>query len=254
MRVPYHIAILLLLPVLLQSCGPPNWFNKKYNAARIYKLVPADSRHNREEVQVEKNYDLGLIRTAQVGEPIIRRRAHMVKIRGRMMATPVVNTVLSSDTISVHLRRGQLYPVKFDTNWDGEPFRVIEVPHPHGRKEPLGIMVRDNGTLNDRIMRGDREYPRIFSITPMNAVMEITYQEELASRKKIEDYEIVYGGIENGEIKLYQHDNTRSDMVKALMAQELSYPLGASLIRNKALTLKIHNVDSNSIACEVLED
>ncbi len=242
-------ASAMLLVLLLSGCGSV----ASRSAAAPMVLTPLDSIRIEEKTQMEKNYEVGRIRTSYVGDPVIRRKTYQAKVRSDLLAVPAMQIAIDSPSLHITLFKGNEYPVKYQAHSEGQLWNVMEVEQP-GNSTRLGVLFDDNGALYNRVLNGDAELPDPFESKPINAQIDLKRVERVLERRMTENFEIIFGGISRNQINLAYREFTPNDVARTAFFQELTYPVDAETLRYRSIKIKLHGVNAESITYEVTEE
>ncbi len=245
--IPSLLVIVILLSVA--SCGG-GVYGKKPELNQI-SITPINSLFIEERKVEDKSYESGKIQTAYVGESLIKKKSYMAKVQSKLMSVPALNTVLTSTTDNIILNEGKPYQAKYDVFIDGQKFTVMEVETQNGL---LGVLFDANGVISDRVMKDGILIPESFRVSPLNAYVKLERPEEVLEQKTIENFEIVFGGVNNSQINMTYREYSPDDVARTAFFQELTYPTNSEFIRYKTLKIKVHKVTSEGITFEVVSD
>lgn len=240
---------LVIIPFILASlsaCVTTSGGNNKVSISPINSLFIDERRIE------DKNYKVGDTLTAYVGEPVVKKRIYLAKIQSKLAATPAMSAVLvSSDYGSISLIENKNYEVKYDVFINGVRYSAMDVPTKTGI---MAVLFDSSGTIYSKVLKDGKLLPDSFKVSPLTAYVNVTRPEEIISKKMIENYEIVFGGVNNSQINMTYREYSPDDVARTAFFQELTYPTNSEFIRYKALKIKVHKTSSEGITFEVVSD
>lgn len=234
----------MIVLALVSACSKP---------AQTVTLNPVNSYFIDDRMDAQKNYQLNTLQTVYVGEPVIKRKTFMLKVKSELVGVPAMDIQLSSSNVVLNLRGGHSYPVKYEVNLQGRMYNVLEVYH-NAADRYYGVLAAEDGFLANVVLDGNVQIPGTFQIAPMNASVAQHRVETVMSSQNTENFEIVFGGISNNEINLTYREFTPEDAAKTAFYQNLTYPLDSRFIRYKNLQIKIHQVTPEFISYVVVAE
>lgn len=241
------LAFVLIPAIAISGC---NGFG--YKSPKSVSISPINSLFIEEKTQEEKNYKIGETLTAYVGEPIVKKKTFRAKVESKLAAVPAMNTVITSSEFGqIVLTQDKQYLVKYDVFIDGARFTAMEVPTKTG---VISVLFDANGVISDRVVRDGKLVSDSFKIKPINAYVMMDRPEETLERKMIENYEIVFGGVNNNQINMTYREFSPDDVARTAFFQELTYPTDSKTLRYKSLKIVVHNITSEGITFEVASD
>lgn len=215
-------------------------------------ISPINSLFIEERKMEDKNYKIGSAQTVYVGEPLIKRRTYLAKIQSKLVAIPEISSVLASSGFGViPLPQGTPFEVKYDVFINGEKFSAMEVPTKNGI---VAVLFDVNGLVREKVLRNGQLLPESFSVKPINANVVTKRPEKILDKKMIENFELIYGGVNNNQINLTYREFSPDDVARTAFFQELTYPTDSEFLRYKSMKVKVHNVSSEGINFEVVAD
>lgn len=209
-------------------------------------LVPAEGTAQSERI-TEANFTIGEVRTAVVGEPLVRVKdfRQVNTTRPRLKASEVAVVTIGPAQVTVDPR--QIYEKRRDV--DRNLFAIVG---------PYALGLDAEGTLNGTAlqMNGIDVYaPTAGPVMSAPASLRFVSTDEKGSTVAAEgeNYEIIFTGRDAGSIRFQYREYTSDDMARAAFSQDLTYPASASTIRYRNLTIAVDAVGSDSITYRVTE-
>jgi hypothetical protein len=242
------IIALVLAPLALGGCVTMS----DSEAIKSVSISPINSLFIEERKQVDKNYKIGDTLTAYVGEPLVKKKTYIAKVQSNLAAVPAINTIISSPNFgTISLPSGKQYQVKYDVFINGKRFTAMEIPSKSGT---VAVLFDTNGVIYDRVMREGKVLPESFKVKPLNAYVQMERPEKILERKTIENYEIIFGGVNNNQIKMTYREYSPDDVARTAFFQELTYPTKSRTLRYKSMKIKVINITSEGITYQVVSD
>jgi hypothetical protein len=228
-----------------------------------------------EEIQHSylKNYSLGELKTAYVGQPIVKARDYYADFKVTAGMKPTVDFVLTG----IYRRTFPNYKVevlgKKDVNYPasgsiilGEiEYSIVNMINEASKnKEEIGILVdRDGNIFSGNILDNDHDVKMILvssDISPKNVTMLKDGSKKIIDENDIDlfacytNYELIYGGINNVSLSMTYREFTIDDMAKPSFFQNIVYETNAKQIRFKDTLLDILEVTNEKIVYKVIKD
>jgi hypothetical protein len=209
----------------------------------------------------QKNYALGVQQAVYVGQPVVRFKDYLVKVRhgAHMRATKtfkvkqamsgwtevsanadlLIVASLEKDGVTYNLARltdhndGSYTAVLVGP--DGVPYRKLagKVPPMENPVLMAGTVVFDPADV--RFLQGPDE-----SVIDENAGFT--------------NYELIYGGTDGRAFTLTYREYSPQDLIRPAFTQQLSYENGSSAIRFRETKIQVHSVTSEQLSYTVLSD
>jgi len=235
------------LIISLSSCGSPN--------KQRVSLSPVNNFSISEKLRDDKNYAINKIHNTYVGEEIVRRKVFLDKVQDELVGEALINTDMRSNSgnVVIDFTKGKEYPVSNRINLQGRNHYVLEKYQP--REDHIyGVIVSEEGVLHNRVLNGDVMTSDYFQISPMTTKFKISHKKTLKSTRMLDNFAIVFGGINDKQMSFTYREYTPDDVAKTAFFQNLTYPINSKIIRFKSLKIKVHAVTSESITYEVIEE
>lgn len=239
----------LVVMTNLTACQPGGMAGKK---APTISISPINSLFIEERNEVDKSYKTGAAQTVYVGEALIKKRSFLTKVESKLTAETANDTVLAAENFGqVTLPKERQFDVKYDVFIDGRKFTAMEVP---GKTGVIGVLFDSAGIISDKVMIDGKLLPQNFKVQPINSYVRMRRPEKILDRKTLENFEIIYGGVNNNQINMVYREYSPDDVARTAFFQELTYPTDSKTLRYKSIKLKVHNISSEGISFEVISD
>jgi len=224
------------------------------NKQRV-SLSPVNNFSINEELRDDKNYAINKIHNTYVGEEIVRRKIYLDKVQDELVGEALINTDMRSNSgnVVINFTKGKEYPVSNRINLQGRNHYVLE-KYQSREDHIYGVIVSEDGALHNRVLNGDIMTKDYFQISPMTTKFKVSHKKTLKSSKMLDNFAIVFGGINDKQMSFTYREFTPDDVAKTAFFQNLTYPVTSKIIRFKSLKIKVHNVTSESITYEVVEE
>lgn len=222
-------------------------------AAALTGCVQIQPVSSKAEHVSEKNYTIGVERTAVVGESIIRLKDYTAQTATTLV---VANEACHMHAWQFHvdLVAGQTLPVVGSTDCESATCLVARAPESPG--QPLGILVAADGRvqpnfvgLNIALKQGLRltiDPPTCRLLPAPTQVVDKTDQQH--------NYEIVYSGTDGQSMRFSYREYTVADMARPAYSQDFAYPLTAREIKFRDVRIDVVAAKSDSITYIIRAD
>ncbi len=258
---------------------------KKFAVVFIIILLAGCGKHRSELIQHSylKNYSLGEIKTAYIGQPVVKVRdlyANYDEFQKKFAVKYYLKA--SSDfelngkyikkqyfdfTVKVVGKIDELYPATGYTSVNGLPYTIVNmVNEAHDKKEEIGILIDEKGKIfkesildddHDRIMKSESS-----SVTP--GVLTLIITDKIVEQKHNDsnvdllacytNFELLYGGINNVTLNIAYREFTIDDLARPSFSQNLVYETTANQIRFKDVLLDVVEATNEKIVYKVVSD
>ncbi len=248
-------------------------------------LFSGCGKHRSEMIQHSylKNYSLGEIKTAYIGQSVVKVRDLYANYDEFQRKFAVKYYLKASNDfelngkyikkkffefpVKVVGKKDGLYPAAGYTSVDGLPYTVVNmVNEAHEKKEEVGILVDEKGRIfkenildddHDRIMKSESS-----SITP--DVLTLLKTDKIVDKKHNEinidllacytNFELIYGGINNVTLSIAYREFTIDDLARPSFSQNLVYETTAKQIRFKNILIDVFEATNEKIVYKVVSD
>ncbi len=235
----------LILAVLTACQTPPPPQAVALNAVNGYFI---DDR-----LEQSKNYKLNTLQTVYVGQPVVKRKSYQVKIKSELVGIPQMDITLHAPRLVLNLAQGKAYPIKYEVSDQGRIYQILET-YDQVHDHYFGVLTGDHGEVHHRVLDGNVWVPDMFEISPINgAVLQQRVESEIG-RKNTENFEIVFGGMNNNQINLTYREFTPGDVAKTAFYQDLTYPLSSQTIRYQNLKIQVHEITPEHLSYMVVAE
>jgi len=197
----------------------------------------------------ERNYELGIERTAVVGDPIVRVRAYVEQI-SRYPAFEVPEAFrLSGGPVTLRFMAGERLPIIGERTTDGVTYSVAQ------KDGYYGIQVAPDGSIGTGVINGlgtDAQVVMVYTFSANPAVrLRRADAEEVRRTPTGENFEIVFNGIDGSAMRFQYREYTANDMARPAFFQDLSYPLSSRVIRFRSMVIDVAAIDAQQISYTV---
>lgn len=225
-----------------------------------------------------KNYKLGEIQTAYIGEPIIRIRDIYREVNSEsnkkcFYVTPSNDFIISgvytkklfNRNLHINGSSKEHYPLNDSKDSGGAIYSIFDITD--NNNKTYGLMVDSNGKIHveavydDNHDRSSRYDLHNAVLSPDNTTMIVTDKIAPCYRYRAPDeyvgnnnFELLYGGINNVTISITYREFTRDNLARPSFYQTIVYETSAKEIRFKHFKIAIVNVTNEKIEYKIIED
>jgi hypothetical protein len=220
------------------------------------------------------NYMLGETKTVYTGQSIVKIKDYYVnKSYEPIVLTPSVNfkleatvpTAFSEYLLNISGLRGTNYDLYEKLEIAGEIYSVIYITDASGYNT-YGIIVDKHGMIKDNsIYRHGIIVPTKFKLEPANVVLNKlsynydnllcdTYYYSTNKTCGFNNYELIYGGINNVSMNITYREYTRDDHAKPSFYQNLTFETNAKQIRFKDIIIEVIEASNEKLVYKVSSD
>ena len=252
--------LLILCSILLiVGCGGGQWV-----AVQTFDAVPRPEPKVMLLQSYDKNYKIGEIRTAFVGQEIIKVRPYKQKIsysyfyeKNASSDNPVYIEVL--DRYNYRVRSdAKNYLITQSIGIKDKKYDIIKLFA--NDSNVLGLLIDDKGRIfRSGLYSYDHKmmyYPEFITILPEKfniSLRKIKGPEEVVEIKGI-PFELIYSGKNDVSLNATYREYTPDDIARSAFFQDITYRADAKNIRFKDFEIQIHDASNEKITYTVLED
>jgi hypothetical protein len=213
---------------------------------------PATTKHI-----VQKNFALGELKSAVVGETMVSLKDYYEKERQNIWS------IGQSATLRVGLGSMVLIPGDYTAvrrvQMDGAAYDAVEIKvhafelttlKPSSASVPMMFFIDDNG----RIARAGGGFGITTEVSDLDpADLRATRGEKTSidSRHSYTNFELLYSGVASGAVHITDREYAAGDLVRPASSQDLTYSLADKSIRFKDVSIEVENADNRSIRFRV---
>ena len=204
------------------------------------------------EIVEEKNYNLGVFRSAFVCEDVIRIKNYKLVKSQLSFVQANENFFYQAPFISISIYSGEKLPIVGSKLKNGKMYYVAQ-------SGDYGILVSEDGILYPKVINGlltgvKNEVIYSFRANPISGRLRPIILMDTDKTALNQNYEIIYNGVDSQAIHLQYREYTSDDLAKPAFFQELSYPVNSEYIRFRNLKISIKSTSSEKIEyCVVSE-
>ena len=226
-----------------------------FKAAQTYGLEPFQEETDLGVKYVhEKNYELNRRYFAAAGEPVVRVLTYTVGEKARNQVSLEKSVVVKAETADFTLP-AKTYTVRGTVKIDGKKYLVLD-----GYKKYY-VMLDDALRLQNKILYEEEGmFSKRFLL--LNKKAELSPKDAFFKRKidvssereLIDDYEIVYDGVKNGQLAFFYKRPVLESNGDAGYYNTLYYPKDATMINLGNLMMQIIRADGERIEYRYLKE
>lgn len=213
------------------------------------------SQQNAISMQSEKNYSIGIPQKSYIGAPMIRVQKYSVK--ADEYAVPITNISMKPPIPLgwFSASGGSRIKIIGTAVHNNETFFIIPL-QPAGAMMAQGaaLVRRDGSIYNHLFVAGGLITPDSYTIEPENARFVIKEVRDATGLGGNDNFELIYSGINNGNIRILYREYTGDNIARASFSQELTYEKGSRQIRFRNILIKINGISNEDIRFTVIGD
>ncbi len=249
--------VLIFMIVILSGCG------------RV-SVKPVET----EQIQHSylKNYSLDELKTAYVGQPIVKVRdfyaaykvTYGMKPSTDFVLTGIYRRTLSDYNVKVLGKKDVSYPAS-SIIFDGIEYSIVNMINEASKnKEEIGILVDKDGKIYSGYILDDNHDVKMILVSLANSQKNVTMVKDgsknIIDEKDVDlfacytNYELIYGGINNVTLSMTYREFTIDDMARPSFYQNIVYETNAKQIRFKDTLLDVLEVTNEKIVYKVIKD
>jgi hypothetical protein len=208
--------------------------------------VHTDSRH-----VFEKNYSLGVERSAYVGESIVRVKDYFETLRESDTLVASEPFKLSIGFLGEHedVAAGAIAEVRGVTTKDGKLYRVVGIKGAKYRAHTY--LLNDDGSFQGKALGAGGASCHT---TPPTARLLSKTVTEVDRSKGWTNLELVYSGVTKDSITVLYREYTPDDMARAAYSQNLVYSKESTTIRFRDISIKVIEASNERLRYVVQAD
>jgi hypothetical protein len=228
----------------------------------LFGCAPAYVHH-----AYDKSYKLNEVRTAYVGEPVIKvSDSYCFTKQTPKFASPSENfTLLAKYKIygmmqeksDIKAIKNKNYPIEYSFNDEGIDYHAVFIPDSNG-KNSYGVMVDNNGIISSKkycIMGRFINSIEDTKISPDNIIFTFNGKKTCEfPYKGGQNFELLYSGVNDVTMNITYREFTADDYAKPAFYQNLSYQTTAKQIRFKDFKIDVIEVNNEKLVYKVNSD
>jgi len=224
-----------------------------------------------------KNYTVGEIETAYIGQPVIKIRdiyqevnkdgnnkCFYAKPSNDFTLTGSYDKKLFNRNLSIKGSSKKLFSLGDKTKINGVEFSIFDIDEDNGNT--YGLMVDNEGKIVVKtIYDGNHDSSSMYDLnnavlTPASTTMIVTnkiapcYESDDHYLVGDNNFELLYGGINNVTISMTYREYTWNDLARPSFFQNLVYETSAKEIRFKDFKIAVIESSNEKIVYKIIED
>lgn len=206
--------------------------------------------------QLKRNYEIGVARTANVGEAMVKFQDFWSETIEEPVVIPRENIRLVGGPVDLTLAANTRYPVRGKIVKDGIDYTVVSASDPHRR----GILLGPDGVVHDRIVVAGPDLGSAvvviytMAITPPGAKLLREKSTTVKATKGYENFELLYTGANANGLNLTYREFSPDGLARVAFFQNLTYPIDAKSITFKKYRIAVASATAENITFTVLAD
>ena len=223
--------------VLLSSC--------------MQHVKPAARPHLGTERVFQRNYKINQTQAAYVGQPIVKVKDYQVERYTLNHMISSEDFVISGGPVTMRGNKNASYPIRGEITLNRETYTVLDLP---GNRPRLGALIREDGTVYNKVLNGDVIMVYSFTISPLSLRFIPSKEERISKSSGYMNYELIYGGTDGKSLTITYREYTADDLARPGFYQNLVYESKRSRIRFKETVIEIHEATNEKIVYTVISD
>lgn len=217
----------------------------------IQHVSPAMRTHLGTERILQRNYKIGQMQAAYVGQPIVRVKDYQVERYSLNHMLASENFVISGGPLIMEGNQNASYPIRGEITINSETYTVLNLP---GNRPRLGALIRKDGTVHNKVLNGDGIMVYSFTVSPPDLKFTLLKEEIINKSAGYVNYELIYGGTDGKSLTIKYREYTVNDMVRTPFYVNLVYESSKRRIRFKDTSIEIHEATNEKIVYTVISD
>ena len=227
---------ILIISVFLQACSTGRW---EYRPDRASADEPGG---------YEKNYQLGVEKSAFIGKEIIAAKKYKQTIQSALSLEQVtITTRYNFTSIKYTIDNNSRHPLR-ETVTLGEKYYLL------GNSD-WRLLISSDGKISKKSLYS---YSDKMVYTPDKEISIEPQNFELLLKKTLDQplfsFQLIYTGINDVSLNMTYREYTGDDLARPAFFQSLTYKADAKQIRFKDYLIQIHDVTNEKITYTILED
>ncbi|MDH6591771.1 hypothetical protein M2165_001660 [Variovorax sp. TBS-050B] len=231
-----------LLPAFLIACTAPIQHEGPREAGLEHVLT--------------KNYKVGVPKTVNVGEPMVKVIDYWNQMIEEPTASPSQSVSLKGGPVNLRFNAGRSYPIRGRIPHDGKTFLVVP-----NTEDPVyqAALVSEDGTILDRVvarMPNGNHVMVIYTMTidPPAAKLVRQRSTRVASSHSFINYELIYTGLNSSGLNLTYREFSPEGLARVAFFQNLTYPADAKSITFRQMRIAIEKASAENVTFSVTQD
>lgn len=215
-------------------------------------IAPASTPTASTRHVIDRNYEIGVERSAYVGQPVVRVKDYWVTT-STFSAFRASAPFTIRDPIFGEVARGDAttpIPVVGTTTRDGATYYLARPQGVIG----LLFLVNQNGKFEGTAQNGAARMGKTYRIDPPDVTLQSTSADLVDSTRGFQNYELLYSGTSRDGIKFLYREYTQQDLARPAYSQELTYQKNTPTIRYRDTQIRIISADNEAIRYAVIAD
>ena len=209
---------------------------------------------------VIKNYKVGEVNTAYVGNPMIEVFDYNITLKSTDKMKPTEDFIFNSDSSNKYIfTKNDEFKILGKWNIDKVKYTVVN----NKKMGDLGLLIRKDGSIHNKIVNmipygiDAVKYITIvynYKYEPKTVRLKTVTITTKETRKGKINYQLIYTGSDDSSFFITYREFTKSDLARPSFFQNLTYSRKSSQIRFRNLVLNIISVDNEKIMFAVKSD
>lgn len=204
----------------------------------------------------ERNYALGVQRTAAVGEPIVRVREYTLQKGGAAAVQANKAFAIRGCLHDIRFTEGERRPISGKRQVGGQSVYVVRKEgYQMGLGNVLGIQVFEDGRIHNKVLTAfNTEGIYVCRPEPADARLIPVRGQITSQGAPYSNYEIIFNGSDGQAMQFTYREYSPEDLARTAFFQNLSYPVGSKTIRFRKLVIDVAGLNEQTITYAVRSD
>lgn len=203
----------------------------------------------------QKNYQIGQMQTAYVGQPIVKLKDYQIERYGlnNMMASEDF-VISEGSTTLISGNKNTSYPISGETTINNETYVTLDIL---GHRGVLALIRKDGTVYNKLLGKFKQGYilvGRSVTVSPPNLKFTPLIEETIYTKAGYLNYELIYTGTDGKSLSITYREYTADDLARPAFFQNLVYESSNRRIRFKDIVIEIHEATNEKIVYTVISD
>lgn len=207
----------------------------------------------------KKNYSLGEVRTAAVGEPLIQVKDYFVTKYELPVMSPVINFAIDGPMLHEAFSPNQKFEIKGKISLNDVYYSVV--PFKFGANGAYSaLLIKEDGSVHTTVGAYNNQLSGVvpvlytYQITPDTATMKRLEEEKVVADKGYQNYEILYNGTDKNSMLFTYREFSPDGIARTAFYQNLTYEANATSIRFKGFKINILKSNNEEVKFSVIQD
>ena len=255
----------------------------------LFVLTGCSRSHDVYKHDFSKNYNIGKMQTAYIGQPVVKVKDFYRKVESidpQSNQSNYINYVIASDNfiltgtfvkklyfnydVNIEVKKDKPYQIKGGKVIDGVAYKIVDVTDVKGKI--YGLLMNEEGDILSNIIYNDDHDHLMLSqdavVKPLKIMFvmsdkylpEMDVQDDNVKNDEPElilgniNYELIYGGKNNITLSMTYREFTADDLARPSFYQNIVYETSAKQLRFKETLIDVIEASNEKIVYTIVED